>query len=153
MPKVKLITPNLTNSELEYDSDVMFSTIELDTSMTIAQLVGWIDATESTKLVRVDADGNLLTSTKGTASDEIVNSNADILTTATLLVSARATRRDLLVRNVGSDTVYLGADNTVTTSTGFPLDTGSCMTFENFIGTLYGIVATTTSNVRVAEMV
>ena len=147
MVKSVLIQPNITNSELEFTEDIDFANVELD------KLIGWVDATKATKLVRVDSDGNLLVSTEGTASDTLVASSASVTTSATLIVSSRSDRRELMITNSGSEVVYIGYTDSVAVATGFPLIVGAYLTLENYIGSVYGISPTTTNDIRVLEQV
>lgn len=153
MPTSVLIKPNITNSEMEFTTDVDFASVELNATMTLAQLIGWVDATQSTKLVRVDSDGNLLVSTEGTASNTLAVSSSSVTTSVTLIVTARSNRRELLITNAGSETVYIGYDDTVTLANGFPLIVGAYLNLDNYIGAVYGISPTTTNDVRVLEQV
>ena len=61
-------------------------------------------------------------------------------TTATLLLSADATKSVRSLSNQSGSMVYLGGA-TVTTSTGIPFPTGSGWDASHFIGALYCIVA------------
>jgi len=75
-----------------------------------------------------------------------------ITTSATEIVAADTARKGSIMKNTSSGTVFLGQDNTVTTSNGLPL-----LQDETFInagfqdcwrGTVFGIVAASTSDVR-----
>lgn len=153
MVKVVLINPNITNSELEFTEDVDFLAVEQDAIMAIAQLVGWVDATKSTKLVRVDADGNLLVSTEGTAGDELASSVASVTTSAVEIVSSRANRKTLMLTNEGANDVYIASVDTVLVANGFTIPSGATLTLDNYIGSIYGISATGTNSIRVMEVI
>ena len=77
-----------------------------------------------------------------------------VATTATRLDSnINASRVNIIIRNRGSQPVYLGAAD-VTTSTGFQLDIGESLTAEEVraLPGLFGIVAATTAVVHVLSL-
>ncbi len=76
------------------------------------------------------------------ASDPTVDAVA-VDDTATLILAASAGDRTTVSLNnaAAGGTVYLGPDNTVTTSTGFPLAAGETIQWPSQ-GAIYGICAT-----------
>ena len=77
---------------------------------------------------------------------------------ATLIVSPNPMRLGLLLTNTGTQTVYIGQDTTLTAANGVPLKQDSTLTEDNggtkmYCGPIYGITATSTSDVRVWERV
>ena len=79
-----------------------------------------------------------------------------VTTVATLIVAANPNRIGLIIVNTSSGTVYLGEDTTVTTSNGTPLKQNENMTEDSsgtkmFMGNVYGIVGSGTSDVRYWE--
>jgi len=78
--------------------------------------------------------------------------NATPTTTATRIVSARPGRIGLTMKNVGSVTVYIGPDSTVTTSTGFPLDEDEVMEDEGYTDEWWGITGSGTGDIRGFEV-
>jgi hypothetical protein len=84
-------------------------------------------------------------------SPQTVSKVVSVGTTATLLVGKNPSAgRTLLVRNFGAATIYVGAKG-VTTTDGFPIDAGGTLMFEAG-SALYGIVASSTVNARVLEV-
>lgn len=150
---VKIIKPNLSNSEIEFNSDVMFYDVDERVGMVLSHLIALNESTQSTRMIRCDASGNLLTSSEGVASERVETSTSNITSSPTLLVSPRSNRKQVLIRNVGGENVYIGKDNTVSTTNGFLLDVDSVVTLTNFVGMLYGIVGNMSSEVRVMELV
>jgi hypothetical protein len=73
-------------------------------------------------------------------------------TTATELKAANANRKVIVLYNAGSPTVYLGKDNTVTSSTGLPLVEGASLTDEYSTDAWWGITASGTGDIRVIEV-
>ena len=81
-----------------------------------------------------------------------------VTTSATLIVANNTQRQSILVTNTGTGTVYLGPDSSVTTSNGMPLVTNGTYAEDSggtrmFLGDIYGIVASGTSDVRYWEEV
>lgn len=75
-----------------------------------------------------------------------------VANTATQIVAANASRAGVVITNTSSTaTVYLGKDNTVTTTTGQALLPGNSITLP-VVGTVYGIVASSTQTVTYAEV-
>jgi len=81
-----------------------------------------------------------------------------VANTATLIIGDQANRQELLVFNESqSQPVYLGMDDSVTTSNGFPLyeltQLNRAKSFGSWLGPIYGIVASGTADVRYWEVV
>lgn len=73
-----------------------------------------------------------------------------ISSSITSIVSSAATRKKILIRNVGDYTVYIG-DNTVTATTGTPLDSNVCIVL-NTDDAIYGIATGSDTSVRYLEV-
>jgi len=82
----------------------------------------------------------------------IVQSKTTVSTTATAIPSTAAVGRNtMLVKNNGSNTVYLG-DSSVTAANGYPLEAGEEKAFDlDDKVVLYGITDSSTSEVRCLE--
>jgi hypothetical protein len=89
--------------------------------------------------------------------------NISVAATATLIIniarSSNTARTGLLIYNNSAQTVFLGDAATVTTSNGYPLFAGDTIRWSHdggksqyfFRGDVYGIVASSTADVRVWE--
>lgn len=64
-----------------------------------------------------------------------------IATSATQILALNTSQKKRLITNVGSATIFIGSNNSVTTSNGFPLLVGENLNIGDFNGTVYGIVA------------
>lgn len=73
-------------------------------------------------------------------------------TTATEVVAAYRSRKQVTLRNVGTVDVYLGVDNTVTTANGFLLAVGETYDDTNTGSAYWGIVASGSGDLRVLEV-
>lgn len=75
--------------------------------------------------------------------------------TAGILIAANPNRKGLLVRNNGTQIVYLGYDSSVTSSNGFPLSPQDTIETSNLLagyrGVLYAISASGTQDIRYME--
>lgn len=80
-------------------------------------------------------------------------SNTSITTSATLIVGAVSTRKELLIENCGTAAVYLGTSGT-TTTIGYPLLPGYTLALRRLDSpdAWYGIVATGTADVRFSTL-
>ena len=84
-----------------------------------------------------------------------------VTTSATQLVAENFERIALHIDNQGGQTVFIGTDSSVTASTGITLADGAKLIFDYegghpqffFQNGLWGIVAATTADVRVMELV
>jgi hypothetical protein len=83
--------------------------------------------------------------------------NVSVLTTATLIVAANCRRKSLHLVNASlTKPIYIGPDASITTVTGFPLYENSTRDQakipEGWLGAVYGIVASTTADLRYWEV-
>ncbi len=108
------------------------------------------------------------------AGTSIINDPCDILLTGQVSVTSAATqitsttyggttasngvsswnsnRRSLVITNTSATlAVYIGKDNTVTSSTGQALLASQSISFENYIGPVWGIAASTSVTVSFGE--
>jgi hypothetical protein len=76
--------------------------------------------------------------------------------TATLIVAQNSKRNKLIIVNTSQTlTVYIGPDSSITTSNAIPLYPNQGLNDdkipESYLGNIYGIVASSTANVRYWE--
>ena len=84
------------------------------------------------------------------AAPAVAYGNAACTTSATSILAANYERKGFVIQATDG-TVYIGDDSSVTTSSGFPLATGQSFSSSAFLGTVYGITASGTVNVRYWE--
>jgi len=93
----------------------------------------------------------------GTAitTSTFVTGQKSISTSATKIVDANTDRRTLIIMNHSGSTVFIGKDNTVTTSNGLAVTAGSALNLtrllEGYKGAVYGIVASGTATISYLE--
>lgn len=79
-----------------------------------------------------------------------------VSSTSTIIVPGNSQRLNLIVRNIGSSTLYIGQDSNVTVSNGIPLNQNDVLNDDNsgtggYKGPVYGILASGTSYVAFWE--
>jgi len=72
--------------------------------------------------------------------------------TATVLSVKNTKRNSIIIRNEGSEDVFLGTDNTVTTSNGYPLKKDEELRFDDCYSPFWGITSGSAGDVRVLEV-
>ena len=84
---------------------------------------------------------------------KFTNFAVDVAThTSTQIVADNGNRKDVIVYNNGTYTVYLTSGSytvAVSTTNGFPLATGKSLSFEDYVGPIYGITFGTNVPVNV----
>lgn len=116
--------------------------------------------------ILVDAKGkpaDLGGSSRGLSSVDKVRSEAggygaiSVATTATLLTSSKKRKSIVFTHEDPDDTVYLGKDSSVTTSTGFPIVANQIYGYDDYTGPIYAIISngagSSTISVRFDETV
>lgn len=107
----------------------------------------------------VDESGNVI----GTATHPLISSDEPAKGTRTFstaaptnsaaqALAANTSRKEALIYNNGTMTVYLGKDNTVTTSNGLPLAPGATLRDDRATGAWWAIVASGTGDLRIVEV-
>ena len=71
----------------------------------------------------------------------IVNDQVAITTSAGVIVASNANRKKLIIHNVGSDTIYIGDDGSITSSNAFPILSGETFEINDYTGIIKGICA------------
>lgn len=72
--------------------------------------------------------------------------------TAASVLAANTSRKSATIHNAGTMTVYLGKDNTVTTSNGFPLGVGATLADDVTTDAWWAITASGTGDLRIIEV-
>lgn len=96
-------------------------------------------------------DGHRQVVAHGAAGTKTITEPAPT-TAAASIVAANTARRAVTIHNAGAVTVYLGKDNTVSTSNGFPLGVGSSMSDDVSTDAWWAITASGTGDLRVIEV-
>jgi len=117
---------------------------------TLAHLVGWTG--EKAVMLKCLSDGTLKVTTAATGKTTGNYNQVSIGTTATLIKASNLDRISIVIKNPGTDSIYIGFDSSVATDTGFLLETGAAISFDSYLGPFYGIVATGTQTVSYMEV-
>lgn len=84
-------------------------------------------------------------------ADTIAATRHNVTTVAAQVFAADADRVDVTVKNLGTQTAYLGALG-VTNSTGYPLEEGESLSLGRFGGALYAVTSTSTAELSVVTL-
>jgi len=77
---------------------------------------------------------------------------ANVSTSATLLIEGNINRQSTLIQNTGSGPVYVGFDNEVTPSDGIEVAAGGTYSDETYGGDVYVVAGSGTKDVRFQEV-
>lgn len=117
----------------------------------IAVLQGWDYANNVRRLISVDEYGRIgvsLTPAIGIQGN-IYRYNVSI--NASLVANANQNRSYLIVKNLGTNDCFIGVNNAVTSSTGYPLPTSAEIKLDNWNIELWAITGTGTTSLAVIE--
>lgn len=108
---------------------------------------------DGTDFLAVNADGSINTNAAEDAYDTWQTSTLSASSTAAeIAATPLANRLRMVIQNLGNQDVYLGEDNTVTTSTGLKLPKGSSMDMKyGAAANVFAITASGTADLRIAE--
>lgn len=108
---------------------------------------------DGTDFLAVNADGSINTNAAEDAYDTWQTSTLSASSTAAeIAATPLANRLRMVIQNLGNRDVYLGEDNTVTTSTGLKLPKGSSMDMKyGAAANVFAITASGTADLRIAE--
>jgi len=74
-----------------------------------------------------------------------------VTTSATSILVTNTSQKSRSLKNTGTETVFIGSNNSVTDGTGFPVEASELLEIGDFNGTIYGIVTTSTTTVDFIE--
>lgn len=110
---------------------------------------------DGTEFLAINADGSINTNAAEDAYDTWQTSTVTAVATAggaEIAATPLANRLRMVIQNLGSQDVFLGEDNTVTTSTGLKLPKGSSMDMKyGATANIFAITAAGTADLRIAE--
>lgn len=141
MPDQKIINPSFSNMELELEQFIMQYMMSDKVLHTIAKTMGYYDAGEQYKFLRVNSSGELLVSTEAGQVSTGITAQVTVTGVATLLLGANTSRVNALIFNHGTEDIYIGFSNGVTTALGFLLPVGMSWSTDVYIGDIYAIRA------------
>jgi hypothetical protein len=72
-------------------------------------------------------------------------------TTATTIISANTDEKIRKIENLGNNTIFIGGANTVSTTNGFPVESGETLDVSDYTGEIFGIVAASTETAGYLE--
>lgn len=104
-----------------------------------------------TQVVILDRSNGTATENLGLTGSKTFADPAPTSTAASVL-AANTSRKSCTIQNVGTVDVYLGKDNTVTTTNGLKLAAGDTLTDDVSTDAWWGITASGTADLRVLEV-
>jgi len=108
---------------------------------------------DGTDFLAINGDGSINVLTAPVGLDSWKTSTVSATSTVgEIAATPLANRVKMIIQNVGNQDVFLGEDNTVTTSTGMSLSKGSSIEMEyGATANIWAITASGTADLRVAE--
>jgi hypothetical protein len=120
---------------------------------TGSNTIGKAYITDGTEDLAINADGSINVQSAPAGLDSWQTSTLSATSTAgEITATPLSNRLKMIIQNLGAQDVYLGEDNTVTTSSGMKLPKGS--SFEISLGAtanIWAITSTGSSDLRIAE--
>lgn len=113
----------------------------------------WINPTDHRLLVDAEIQDLIDIAFPGVTTG--VYDSVTVGTSATLIRALNNDRVSIQITNLDTETCYIGFDNSVTTSNGFPIDQFDTLSYTGsdlYRGPLYGIVGTGTVDIRFFEL-
>jgi hypothetical protein len=135
------------------DENFVSTLIGASTVDDLTPVRAWIDPTSHRLLV--DADIQSLIAISFPSRSTGTYGAVTVTASATLIKASNASRLSLQITNTSSEVCYIGFDTSVSSTNGFPLaqnDVLSLTGSDLYTGTVYGITASSTANIRYFEI-
>ena len=117
---------------------------------TFAHLVGWTG--KKAVMLRCLSDGTLKVTSEAVGKSTGSYGQVSVTTSPTLIRATNTDRISIIVKNHGLEDVYIGFTDTVTTDTGFKLESGAAVSFDVYLGPIYAVASTGTQKVSYMEV-
>lgn len=95
-----------------------------DIQQALVRLLGWDTLNQFWRKVLVNSNGALLTAQDSGYGRFQTISQVTVTTTSAICLAENTDRLSFALRNIGTNTIYLGLDSTVSSSNGWPLFMG-----------------------------
>lgn len=148
----KFVRPDMSRTGFETDSVTYNPEIDDKLGRNLSYLVGYCDDTETYELVALDSDRRVLVSSGATKTDEGNISIATADSPAILALQANPDRQMFIIQNTSSQTIWLGFDENVDDSNGFPLASGGVWENNVWIGVIYAYANDPDGTLAIIEM-
>lgn len=108
---------------------------------------------DGTDFLAINSDGSINTATTTAGLDSWQTSVFSATTTAAeIAATPLANRKKMIIQNLGNNDVYIGENNSVTSSNGIRLPKGASLEFEFGDGSnIWALTASSTADLRVSE--
>jgi len=144
MPQ-KVVTDRNSSREIELHPFISYEEVEDRVRKAFSHLFGWNESGEKWLRIRCDASGRIITSVPGLAS-EWHHEKISATTTASSSTLPQKYQSHL-IKNTGTDTVYISFSGPATTND-FPLEPGESLSVDIDTDTLYYIAASGTQTLH-----
>lgn len=153
---VEILDNAISGTEMQVDVLTMPTVTVTATDLDIRDLTHVSDSVkvgDGTDFLAINADGSLNVQTVPAGLDSWQTSVLSATSTAgEIAATPLSNRLRMVIQNLGTQDVYLGEDNTVTTSTGIKLPKGSSFEFPyGATANIWAITASGTADLRIAE--
>jgi hypothetical protein len=71
--------------------------------------------------------------------------------TATSIIPSNTDAKVRKINNLGTNTIFVGSDSSITTSNAFPIEVGETLDISDYTGEVFGIVAASTEDASYIE--
>lgn len=152
-----LLTSTTVGGDIGLDVNLINASIVVSaTDLDIRDLSHTQDSVkigDGTDFLAINADGSINANVTAAGFASGVYGAQSIGNTASALTAGTAGRDKVLLQNLGAQSIFIGFDNTVTTSTGIELVKGGAYEMEVGSGvTLFGITASGSADIRYQEL-
>lgn len=117
----------------------------------VAVIQGWDSVGKKRRMISVDENGRVAVTFSPTGGITPNISVFSVSPTPLLIITANPHRSESIIKNNGVATVFLGKDDAVNSSIGYPLLSGETIIISRFTGNIYACTDYVTSEVRVIE--
>lgn len=144
-----IVIPELSDSEwTEQDKDT-FPEVAGKFGRGLSYLVGYDETNQVFRMVRTDEDGRIIISDTGASPDSLTTETLTLSTTPASLVANNDDRSLLMLRNVGSDSIFIGNSGLVGGGDGWEIGVGEVLTLEGYTGDVFGYCASGSQDLSV----
>lgn len=127
-------------------------TIGDDLQLTLTRLMGWNSEKEQWELIEADDDGRLIVSSGSLRTNENTSSQVTADGTAANALSESPTRRQYIIQNVGSVSVYMGFGEDAVVGEGMLLQSGATWIDDVWYGRISVITSGSTCDLIIQDM-
>lgn len=118
---------------------------------TLDRLMAFDLPNKTWRTLKSDSDGRLYVTTAPTQTSTAPQSNPTVGVAQSAILAANPSRKLMMIQNLGSNAIYIGFGNNITTVTGFQIPSGATFIDDHFLGVVNAISGTAGQDVRIVE--